>query len=368
MVRFTRGVVLLGLLLTSDLGATSVAGVSMDSFGTTGDGQAVTRFTLDGPGGVRARVITYGATLTELWLPDRQGTLGDVVLGFDSLAEYEAKSPYFGCTTGRVANRIGGARFTLDGVEYPLAANDGANTLHGGRRGLDKQVWQGAPVVHEAGPAVRLTLVSPDGDEGFPGNLDLAVTYILTRDGELRLEYQATTDKATPVNLTNHSYFNLAGAGTVHGHILTLHASRYTEPDANLIPTGRLLPVAGTPLDFTRPASVGGRMGQVSIGGYDHNYVIDRADTGLVLTADLYEPASGRAMEVLTTEPGVQFYSGNFLSGLAGKAGAVYVRHAGLCLETQHYPDAVHRPEFPSIILRPGQTYRQVTVHRFSTR
>lgn len=366
---FCRSLPLLCALLTSDPGAMTVDGVAIDTFGTTRDGRTVERFTLTGPGGITARLISYGATLTELLLPDRNGNLADVVLGFDNLDQYERESPYFGCTTGRVANRIAGGRFTLDGVEYRLATNDGPNHLHGGKRGLDKYVWRGEPVARAEGPAVRFTLVSPDLDEGYPGNLSLAVTYLLTRSGELRLEYEATTDQATPVNLTNHSYFNLAGSGDVLGHVLTLNASRYTEPDATLIPTGRLLPVAGTPLDFTRPALVGGRIGKVAIGGYDHNLVIDRAaGSGLALAADLYDPASGRAMEVFTTEPGVQFYSGNFLNGLKGKGGAVYRKHAALCLETQHYPDAVNRPEFPSVILRPGETYRQLTVHRFSTR
>jgi len=342
--------------------------VASDVFGCLADGRPVERFTLDNDLGMVARVMTYGATLVDLLVPDRDGVPGDVVLGFDEFARYPADSPYFGCTVGRVANRIAGARFTLDGADFRLAANDGNNHLHGGQVGFDKVLWTAAVQSGAAGQSVRFSYRSPAGEEGYPGNLDVSVTYTLTGDGVLRLDYAATTDEPTLVNLTNHSYFNLACSGSVLGHILTLHASRYTEPDAELTPTGRILPVAGTPLDFRRPAMLGGRIGRLAGGGYDHNYVIDRAADDLALCAEVYEPCSGRAMDVYTSEPGVQLYSGNFLNGLAGKGGRAYQRHAALCLETQHFPDAIHHPDFPSVVLRPGETYRQVTEYRFSTR
>lgn len=350
-------------------GVGTVQDISQDAFGTTSDGRAVTRFTLTNQAGTMARLMAYGATLTELWIADRDGCRADVVLGFDRFPQYEKESPFFGCTTGRLANRTSGGRFTLDGIDYRLACNDGPNHLHGGMKGLDKAIWAGEPLTRPDGPAVRFTCLSPDGEEGYPGDLAITVTYVLTDQDELRLEYEATTDRPTPVNLTNHTYFNLAGQGDVLGHILTLHAAAYTESDEALIPTGRILPVGGSPLDFTRPALVGGRIRRTAIGGYDDNYVIDRGEgQELALTADLYEPGCGRAMELWTTEPGVQFYSGNYLAGLRGRAGAVYHRHAGLCLETQHFPDSANRPEFPSVILRPGETYRQTTVHRFAAR
>ena len=370
MLRLIGSILFVFIFTTTTIsGADKVDEVVKDGFGKTSDGQTVERFTLTNKSGTMARVIAYGATLIELQVKDRDGNLGDVVLGFDNFGQYEKESPYFGCTTGRVANRIAGGRFTLDGVEYELAVNNGPNHLHGGLKGLDKVIWEGEQVEREDGPAVRFSYLSADGDEGYPGNLSIGVTYVLTQDDELRIEYEATTDRATPVNLTNHSYFNLACAGDVLGHILTLHAGFFTEPDETLIPTGRILPVAGTPLDFTRPAVVGGRIARIDIGGYDHNYVIDRKEgEDLALTAEVYEPGSGRVMELLTTEPGVQFYSGNFLDGLKGKGGAVYEKHYGLCLETQHFPDSINQPDFPSVVLRPGETYRQVTVHRFSTR
>ncbi len=343
-------------------------GITQDVFGHLSDGTPVLLFTLNNDRGVSARVMNYGATLVELMVPDRDGRPGDVVLGFDAFDRYPAGSQYFGCIVGRVANRIRGARFCLDGTEYTLTANDGANHLHGGEQGFGKVMWQCEPMTHEAGPALSCTYTSADGEEGYPGTLTVTVNYILTRSGVLRLEYRATADKPTPVNLTNHSYYNLACGGTVLEHILTLRASRYTEPDASLTPTGRILPVAGTPLDFTRAASVGGRMGQLETGGYDHNYVIDPAISRLARTAELYEPQSGRVMEVYTTEPGIQLYTGNFLNGITGKAGRSYARHSGLCLETQHFPDAVHQPEFPSVVLRPDATYTQVTEFAFSAR
>jgi len=345
------------------------AKVSRDAFGRTADGRQVDRITLENDSGSVARVITYGGILTELLVKDREGNLGDVVLGFDNLAQYEKENPYFGCITGRVANRIAGGEFAVDGEEFTVAVNNGTNHLHGGLVGFDKVIWEAEERETDRGPSVRLSYLSKDGEEGYPGNLQVSVTYTLTPDDELVIEYEATTDKATPVNLTNHSYFNLAGGGDVLGHILTLHARYYTEPDETLIPTGRILTVAGTPLDFTKPAAIGGRIGQIEIGGYDHNYVLDnggRAEPGLA--AEVYEPQSGRVMELFTTEPGVQFYSAIHLDGLKGKGGALYDQYHALCLETQHYPDSINQPGFPSVLLRPGETYQSTTVHRFSTR
>ena len=339
-----------------------------EEFGHLADGTPVERYTLGNDLGMIARVMTYGATLTDLVIPDRDGRTRDVVLGFDAFEPYLTRNRFFGSTVGRVANRIAGARFELDGAEYRLAANDGENHLHGGEVGFDKVIWTARTAASPSAQSVTFSYLSPSGEEGYPGDLQVQVTYVLTADGALKLEYEATTNQATPVNLTNHSYFNLAGEGDILGHILTLHASRYTEPDAQLTPTGRILPVAGTPLDFRKPAAVGGRIGRLEIGGYDHNFVIDRGVADPVLTAELYEPRTGRAMEVWTTEPGVQLYTGNFLDGNVGKNSVAYQRHGALCLETQHFPDAVHHPAFPSVILRPGETYRQTTVYRFSVR
>lgn len=345
------------------------AAVQRESFGTTDEGRAVERYTLSNERGMQVRAITYGGIITEVLVPDRDGALGDVVLGFDNLAQYERENPYFGCITGRVANRIANGRFTLDGQTYEVAVNNGPNHLHGGIKGFDKVVWDAEVVERADGEALRLRYVSKDGEEGYPGTLAVAVTYVLTTDGALRIEYEATTDRATPVNLTNHSYFNLAGSGDVLDHILTLHARYYAEPDDTLIPTGRLLPVAGTPLDFLQPSSVGGRIGRIDIGGYDHNYALDNGGRHRPgLAAELYDPESGRVLTLYTTEPGVQVYSGIHLDGVQGKGGAVYNRYYGLCMETQHYPDSINQPGFPSVVLRPGETFRSVTVHAFSTR
>jgi aldose 1-epimerase len=340
-------------------------------FGKMPDGQTIDVYTLTNRNGLVARVMTYGATLTELHVPGKDGKLEDVVLGFDTLDGYLKGHPYFGSTTGRVANRIAGGKFLLDGRSYRLAANNGPNHLHGGNVGLDKRVWKAAAVQSDLGPAVRFTYMSPDAEEGYPGNLDIAVTYTLTNANELRIDYRATTDESTPVNLTNHAYFNLAGAGngTILDHELMIAASRYTPVDATSIPTGVIAPVAGTVMDFTKPMKIGARIDEVGgdPGGYDHNYVLDKKGAELALAARLRDPTSGRVMEVWTTEPGIQLYTGNYLDGtLTGKGGKVYGKRAALCLETQHFPDSVNRPEFPSVILRPGQTYRQTTVHRFT--
>ena len=327
-------------------------------------------YTLANRHGLIAKVMAYGATLVELHVPDKAGQLADVVHGFDNLDDYHSnKNQYFGCTTGRVANRIANGRFTLAGKIYELAINDDPNHLHGGpRRGLDKVLWHVKPQQTVRGPAVEFTYLSPDGEEGYPGNLSIAVTYTLTNEDELWIEYMATTDKPTPVNLTNHTYWNLAGGGTVLQHALMIAAEYYTPTDETLIPTGEIRPVAGTPLDFTKPMPVGQRVGamtQTPALGYDHNYVLLEQSDELSLATRLSDPRSGRVMELHTTEPGLQLYSGNFLEGQVGKRGQVYEQHSAICLETQHFPDSVNQPKFPSITLYPAQIYRQKTVHKF---
>ncbi len=338
-------------------------------FGKTPDGTPVELYVLSN-GRITAKVTTYGGIVTELHVPDRQGKTADVVLGFDTLDAYLARNPHFGAITGRVANRIAGAEFTLDGKEYKLAANNGRNTLHGGLKGFDKVVWKAEDVSGPDGPAVKLTHVSRDGEEGFPGNLSVAVTYTLTPDDALRIDYSATTDKATPVNLTNHSYFNLAGhaSGAILGHELAIAADQYTLADDELIPTGQLAPVRDTPLDFTTPTTIGARIRQIKaeLGGYDHNYVIRPDTKSPAFAVRARDPESGRVMEMYTTEPGVQLYTSNSMGSIKGKGGAVYRKHQGFCLEAQHYPDALHHPDFPSIILRPGSTYTQTTIYKFS--
>lgn len=346
------------------------AGVTRADWGRLPDGRTVELFTLTNSKGPVAKVITLGGILTELHVPDRAGALADVVLGFDSLEGYVGDHPHFGATTGRVANRIANGRFTLDGREYQLACNNGRHHLHGGPGGFVKRLWQGTPFEAAGEAGVRLTYRSADGEESYPGNLEVAVTYTLTEANELRLDYTATTDAPTLCNLTNHSYFNLAGAGQgdILGHVLTLNADRYTPSDATLIPTGDLAAVKNTPMDFTTPLAIGSRFDQLASDprGYDHNFVINRRGEGLVLAARVRDPASGRVMEVRTTEPGIQLYTGNFLDGsLTGKEGARYAQHSAFCLETQHFPDSPNQPAFPSIVLRPGETCRQTTVHRF---
>ena len=356
----------------------SKASIEKEAFGVTADGIAVERYTLQNAQGMKVRIITYGATVTELWVPDRTGKLEDVVLGFDNHAQYETQSPYFGCTVGRVAFRIAGAEFPLGGKTYRLTLNSGRHHLHGGTKGLSKVVWKAADIPDDHSPAVKLTYRSPDGDQGYPGNLDLSVTYTLTDQNGLKIEYQAATDRATPVNLTHHSYFNLAGhaSGDVLRHVLRLEAARYTPTDEAMTPSGQIAPVQGTPLDFTSPAAVGARI-QSTPGGYDLSYLIDRSDrsdrtdrrSSLVRAAALSEPSSGRVMEVLTTAPAIILYTGNALDGsLKGKQGAIYRKHAGLCLETGHLPDSVHHADFPSVILHPGQPYRQTCIYQFSVK
>ncbi len=347
-------------------------GLTQDTIGTTSDGKPVDRFTLTSRDGATLRVIALGATATGLTVPDRNGDVGDVLLGFDTVAEYETNVPYFGCTVGRVANRISNARFHLQGADYELAANLPPHHLHGGIQGFHKALWDAEPASRDTGPAVRFNYVSADGEEGYPGELTTQVLYQLTHDCALRIEYEAITTRATPVNLTNHAYLNLDGhnGGPILSNLLTIHADSYTLPAEDGIPTGEIAPVEGTPLDFRNATAVGDRIDQLA-GGYDHNFVLDRAEDRAVEplpAAEVYCPNSGRLMTLLTTEPGVQLYTGNLLGPLLGKGGIVYQNRGALCLETQHFPDSVNKPQFPSVILRPGEVYRQVTEYRFSTR
>lgn len=338
------------------------------------DGTPVDMYELTNSKGMKARIITYGAMLTELYVPDRDGKVDDVVLGFDNLKGYLEGHPFFGSTVGRVANRVAKGKFKLNGKEYALFVNNGPNALHGGKKGFDKKVWKAETINVSGGVAVRFTYDSPDGEEGYPGKLTATVTYTLTNDNELRLDYTATTDKPTPVNLTNHTYFNLMGrkAGDILGHEMTLFADNYTPTDEMLIPTGEIKPVKGTIMDFTTPALIGSRIESIKRvpSGYDDNYVLNKGtDKGPTLGARVYEPKSGRLMEMYTTEPGVQFYTGNFLDGkLTGKGGIKYEKHAGFCLEAQHFPDSVNQPNFPSVILEPGKTYKQTTTYKFTTK
>lgn len=347
--------------------------VRSQPFGITAAGEPATLFTLR-RGRLEIQVTDFGATLVAVRTPDRAGGVADVVLGFDDVAGYQSeRNQYFGCTTGRVCNRIRNGRFTLDGYEYVLALNNGNHHLHGGReRSLDKVMWAGRAFAEGSVPSATFRYTSRDGEEGYPGRLELTVRYSLPADGEIRIDYTATTDRATPVNLTNHAYWNLAGEGslTILDHELQVLADRYTPTDDELIPTGQIAPVASTPLDFRELARIGERIGALEgtgARGYDHNYVL-RAGNGLRPAAVLHHPASGRELQVLTTEPGLQFYSGNFLHGQAGKGGKTYRHRSGLCLETQHFPDSVNHPRFPSTILQPGETFRSTTVYRLSAR
>ncbi len=347
--------------------------ITRHPYGTTSDGISVDRYALTNAAGMSTCIITFGGIVVRLDVPDRDGNMADVTLGYDSLETYEENPPYMGAIIGRCANRIGGSRFSLGGKEYALAPNaDGTNHLHGGNKGFDKAVWS-ARVLEGDGLELRHT--SPDGDEGYPGTLDVTVIYRLTDDNALRIEYEAVTDKPTILNLTNHAYFNLAGEGSgdILGHEMMINAEHFTVVDAASIPTGEVRAVAGTPLDFTRPTVIGARIDsdyeQIEFGsGYDHNYVLDHGQGEEALAARVAEPVSGRVMEVLTTEPGVQFYTGNYLDlSPPGKGGKRYHRRQGFCLETQHYPDSANKPNFPSVVLNPGETFRSTTVFRFST-
>jgi aldose 1-epimerase len=347
--------------------------VKTQSFGEH-DGRPVNLYTLTNSHGLELRAMNYGGIIVSLRVPDRKGQLADIVLGHETFEGYTPNPPFLGAIVGRYANRIANGTFTLDGKKYTLPKNDGPNTLHGGTQGFDKRMWSGEPVKGKS--AVAFTYLSKDGEEGFPGNLKVKVTYTLNDDNELVIDYEATTDQPTVLNLSQHSYFNLAGEGS--GDILNqemqLNASRFTPVDSNLIPTGELRPVKGTPLDFTTPTKIGARIDDnydqlVLAKGYDHNFVIDRKGDGLALAARAYDPSSGRVLEVSTTQPAVQFYTGNFLDGtVTGKQGHVYKRRNAFCLETQHYPDSPNHPDFPTTTLRPGETFHSQTVFKFSTR
>jgi aldose 1-epimerase len=352
----------------ADKGGSTMTAKS-ELFGRLADGTAVDIYTLTNAAGFEARVMTYGAILVSLKVPDRNGVLADVNLGFDNLDGYLGAHPYFGAIIGRYGNRIAKARFMLDGVEYRLAANNNGNTLHGGIKGFDKVVWTAEPVKTAHGTGVKLTYVSKDMEEGFPGNLSVTVVYALTDANELEIRYEAATDKKTVLNLTNHAYWNLKGEGNgdILGHILQIEADKFTAVDSpvNLIPTGEILAVAGTPFDFTSPHAIGERIAEVE-GGYDHDFVLRSGGGALTLAARVEEPESGRAMEIWTDQPAIQLYTGNFLDGtVVGKGGKAYQKHFAFCLETQHFPDSPNHPNFPSTVLVPGQTYRTVTVHKF---
>jgi len=380
IVRFATGVVVCSMILSGAGGwepAVATADEKPASYGKTADGRDVPVFVLKNRAGIEVRVISRGATITHLFVPDRNGKLEDVALGFDDVAGYESdRNQYFGCIVGRVAGRIAKAQFTLDGKTYRLEANNGRNHLHGGGpKSLEKVLWDGKPFKNERGQGVRFTYTSPDGEEGYPGRLELAVTYLLTDDNKLEMDFEATTDKATPVNLAQHTYFNLAGHGapTVNDHVLMLNADRYNPVDAELIPTGELVPVEGTPLDFRKPTPIGARIEQLydtPTMGYDVNFVLNKdkdKPRELTLAAVLSHPGSGRVLKVYTTQPGVQLYTGNFLFGQEGKGGKTYPKRSAVCLETQHFPDSVNQPHFPSTILRPGEKYHERCIYEFST-
>ncbi|HVT83662.1 MAG TPA: aldose epimerase family protein [Chitinophagaceae bacterium] len=342
-------------------------GITEQSFGMY-ESKPVKEYTITNGSGMQVSIINYGGTVTKLITPDKNGTMGDVVLGFDSLSGYLQKAdPYFGALIGRYGNRIANAKFTLDGKQYTLAPNNNGNSLHGGNKGFDKQYWDIEKMPGDS--SLKLTYLSKDGEEGYPGNLNVQVIYTLGSDNSLKIDYSATTDKPTPVNLTNHCYFNLSGGkdSTILDHDLSLNADNYTPVNDALIPTGKIEPVKGTPMDFTTAKKIGRDIDQVK-GGYDHNWVLSRNGSGLVEAATVYDPGSGRYMEVFTTQPGIQFYTGNFLDGSLTdtKNGEKYVQHGALCLETQHYPDSPNEPSFPSTILKPGETYHQTTIYKFS--
>lgn len=347
--------------------------IKKEAFGTTTEGIDASLYTLTNENGLEVKISDYGATITSILAPDREGKPGDIVLGFDNVSGYQSdaylkSNPYFGATIGRFGNRIAKGKFSLNGEEYSLATNNGPNHLHGGNKGFDKVIWDAEPL--EQQNSIRFTYVSPDGEEGYPGTLTTVVTFSLTNENELKIDYKATTTKATPVNLTNHTYFNLAAGESEDAlnHVVTLHADKYTVIDDAFIPTGENRDVTETPMNFRAPAVIGSRIDQVE-GGYDHNYVLTKNSNDLELAATVYEPLSGRVLETFTTEPGVQFYTGNFLDGtLTGKKDTAYKKHYGFCLETQHFPDSPNQPDFPSTILSPAETFTSTTVYKFSVR
>jgi len=358
--------------------------INITSFGTLPDGRSTQLYTLTNSQGAQISVTNFGGIITRIIVPDREGRLGDVALGYENVEKYVAGHPYFGAIIGRYGNRIAAGKFTLDGKDYTLFTNNDPGgipcSLHGGKIGFDKVLWDVTPFLTKDAAGLKLRYLSKDGEEGYPGNLDVTVTYTFTNNNEIRIDYFATTDKATPCNLTNHSYFNLAGegSGTILNHVLTLNASKLTVVDAGLIPTGKHVPVKGTPFDFTTPHAIGARVNtpgdeQLKFGGgYDHNFVLDRTLPGLFKAAEVYEPVTGRVMEILTEEPGIQFYCGNFLDGTnIGKSQIPYTYRTGFALETQHFPDSPNQKDkqaFPSTILRPGEKYRTTTIYRFSAR
>lgn len=353
-------------------GAKESAHVMKAAFGKLPDGTSIESYTLYNSRGASAKVITYGATLTELFMPDRHGKMADVVLGFDNIEGYLGQHPYFGGTIGRYANRIAKGKFTLDGKEYQLFLNNGPNSLHGGQIGFNRRVWKAEELKDEDGAAIRFSYLSKDGEENYPGNLKVSVTYTLTNTDELKLQYSAETDKDTVLNLTNHSYFNLSGAdaGTILKYILYINADKYTPVDSTLIPTGKIESVVGTPLDFLKPTEIGARIGEIKdIGGYDHNYVLNGKAGTLRVAAKVTDPESGREMEVLTTQPGVQFYSAIGLNGsIKGKGGVAYEKYGAICLETQHFPDSPNHGNFPSTELKPGEHFHSETIYKFTAK
>ncbi|MBD3318173.1 MAG: galactose-1-epimerase [Chitinivibrionales bacterium] len=349
--------------------------ITQEPFGFLPDGHEATIFTLRNAHGIEMDMTNYGGIVTRLTTPDRHGEFADIVLGFKTLESYQKDSPYFGALIGRYGNRIADGRFELDGTTYELAVNNGPNHLHGGLKGFDKVLWTAERIEENDRSIVRLSYLSPDGEEGYPGDLSVAVDHILTEENEFILEYTATSDKTTVVNLTHHSYFNLTGEGSgdILGHIISLNADAFTPSNTDLIPTGEIRSVGGTDMDFSLPQRIGNRINSnyeqiAQAGGFDHNFVLVNRDGSLAPAARVTEPESGRVLEVLTTEPGIQLYTGNMLDGtLKGKTGAIYHKHSGLCLETQHFPDSPNHPQFPSTVLKPGETYRHKTVYRFGT-
>ena len=345
--------------------------IAKAGFGKLPDGRLVDIYTLTNKNGLIMKVTNYGGTVTELSVPDKNGKFTDIVLGFDDLKGYLKATAYFGALVGRYGNRIAKGRFMIDGIAYTLAKNNGPNTLHGGIIGFDKVIWEATEVNDTKGVGLILHYLSKDGEEGFPGNLDITVTYMLTNANEFRIDYKATTDKATPLNLIHHSYFNLAGAGNgdILGHKVIIDAQRYTVVDSTLIPTGELRDVNGTPFDFTHTLAIGAKMNELGGKpvGYDHNYVLNSGGAKLAMAAKVTEPVSGRVMEVYTDQPGVQFYTGNFLDGtIIGKKGKVYKQYYGFCFETQKFPDSPNQPTFPNSILKSGETYKSTTIYKFS--
>jgi aldose 1-epimerase len=343
--------------------------IKKEFFGETKDGEKIDLYTLTNGNQMTVKITNYGGIVTSILVPGKKGETADVVLGFDSLDGYLGEHPYFGAIVGRYGNRIAKGKFTLDGNAYTLAVNNGNHHLHGGSKGFDKVVWQAEEIKEDNRVGIKLRYLSKDGEEGYPGNLSVTVIYSLTETNELKIDYEAETDKATPINLTHHSYFNLegAGSGNVLGHMLTIYANRYTPVDDELIPAGESAAVPGTPMDFRNPTAIGAGIEDVK-GGYDHNYVLNNADGSMRLVAKVAAPLSGRLMDVFTTEPGIQFYSGNFLDGSnRGKNGNVYNKYYGFCLETQHFPDSPNQPAFPSTILRPGEKYSHHTIYKFYT-